>query len=131
MGTTVDKLNKLLETKQAIKTAIINKGVEVSESDTFRSYADKINNISSGGSGDVIQAINNTGSIVNLDDRVWITKDVEYGYKATLNVSNDALTGFAKTSVENGGFFDVNIILPKEITAFITVDVDNAYIGVE
>ena len=131
MSTTADKLNKLLETKQAIKTAIINKGVKVSESDTFRSYADKINNISSGGSGDVIQAINNTGSIVNVDDRVWIKKDIDFGYVATLNVSNDCLSGFAKTSVENGGFFDVNIILPKEITAFITVDVDNAYIGVE
>ena len=85
----------------------------------------------SSGGGDVIQAINNTGLMVNVDDRVWIKKDIDFGYAATLNVSDDALTGFAKTSVENGGFFDVNIILPKELTAFITVDVDDAYIGVE
>ena len=46
MGTITDKLNKLAETKSAIKTAIVNKGVAVSDSDTFASYADKINTIS-------------------------------------------------------------------------------------
>ena len=50
MGTITDKLNKLAETKSAIKTAIINKGVAVSDSDTFASYADKIASISGGGS---------------------------------------------------------------------------------
>ena len=46
MGTITDKLNKLAETKSAIKTAIVNKGVSISDSDTFASYADKINTIS-------------------------------------------------------------------------------------
>lgn len=50
MGTITDKLNKLAETKSAIKTAIVNKGVTVSDSDTFASYADKIASISGGGS---------------------------------------------------------------------------------
>ena len=49
MGTITDKLNKLAETKSAIKTAIVNKGVAVSDSDTFASYADKITSISGGG----------------------------------------------------------------------------------
>lgn len=54
MGTITDKLNKLAETKSAIKTAIVNKGVAVSDTDTFASYADKIASISgSGGSGDL------------------------------------------------------------------------------
>ena len=44
-----NKLNKLAETKSAIKTAIVNKGVAVSDSDTFASYADKIASISGGG----------------------------------------------------------------------------------
>lgn len=51
------KLDYLSETKQRIKKAIINKGVEVSNTDTFRSYADKINNISGGSSADIIEAI--------------------------------------------------------------------------
>ena len=49
MGTITDKLNKLAETKSAIKTAIVNKGVAVSDTDTFASYADKITSISGGG----------------------------------------------------------------------------------
>ena len=49
MGTITDKLNKLAETKSAIKTAIVNKGVSISDSDTFASYADKIASISGGG----------------------------------------------------------------------------------
>ena len=40
-----DKLNYLLETKQAIKQALIDKGQEVADTDTFRSYADKIASI--------------------------------------------------------------------------------------
>ena len=42
MGTTAEKLSYLNETKQAIKTAIQDKGVAVADGDTFRSYADKI-----------------------------------------------------------------------------------------
>lgn len=48
MGTITDKLNKLAETKSAIKTAIVNKGVAVSDSDTFASYASKIASIEGG-----------------------------------------------------------------------------------
>lgn len=43
----VQKLNYLLDTKKLIKQAIINKNVEVSDTDTFRSYADKIDSINS------------------------------------------------------------------------------------
>ena len=51
MGTISDKLNYLAQTKEAIMNAIIAKGVEVLSSDTFRSYADKIAQITGGGSG--------------------------------------------------------------------------------
>ena len=52
MGTTADKLNKLLNTKQAIKRAIINKGVDVGDDVKFSDYPAKINSIESGGSGE-------------------------------------------------------------------------------
>lgn len=48
MGTTADKINYLNGTKAAIKEAIVNKGVSVSDSDTFRSYAEKIGDIEGG-----------------------------------------------------------------------------------
>lgn len=46
--TTQEKLDLLKQTKANIKAAIISKGVEVSESDTFASYADKISSIQAG-----------------------------------------------------------------------------------
>lgn len=49
MNTTTDKLNKLLETKEAIKTAIKAKNVAVADSDPFSVYPLKINEISTGG----------------------------------------------------------------------------------
>lgn len=48
MGTTVDKLNKVKDTKAAIKTAIEAKGVTVGDA-TFAQYPDKIAAISGGG----------------------------------------------------------------------------------
>lgn len=45
MGTLADKLAYLNATKEAIKTALQNKGITVLATDTFRSYAQKIANI--------------------------------------------------------------------------------------
>lgn len=44
-----EKAEYLIETKNQIKEAIKGKGVEVSDTDTFRSYANKIEEIKSGG----------------------------------------------------------------------------------
>lgn len=54
MGTTADKLNKLLETKANIKQAIINKGVDVSDDTKFADYPAKIADIIVGDAGDLI-----------------------------------------------------------------------------
>lgn len=48
MGTINDKLEYLNKTKQDIKQAIINKGQNITDEDTFRSYVDKINEIQLG-----------------------------------------------------------------------------------
>lgn len=48
---TADKLNKLLQTKEEIKQAIIDKGVDVGEDVVFADYPSKISAIESGGSG--------------------------------------------------------------------------------
>lgn len=56
-----NKLTYLQQTKEGIKTAIQNKGVDVLDTDTFRSYAEKIGQIEGGGSGgsggEVIEAV--------------------------------------------------------------------------
>ena len=59
MGTTADKLNKVLQTKEAIRTAINNKGGTLTESDTFASYATAIDNIQSGGTNEPITITEN------------------------------------------------------------------------
>lgn len=48
MGSIADKLTYLNGTKTAIKEAIVAKGVTVTDTDTFRSYATKIGEISGG-----------------------------------------------------------------------------------
>ena len=48
----VNKINKLLQTKTAIRQAIIGKGVEVPEDTVFADYPSKINAIESGSGGD-------------------------------------------------------------------------------
>ena len=52
-NTISDKLTYLEGTKSAIKDAIRAKGVAISDTDTFRSYASKIGQISGGGGGNV------------------------------------------------------------------------------
>ena len=53
MGDIATKLAYLNETKSLIKQAIIDKGVSISDTDTFRSYADKISQITSGTTLDI------------------------------------------------------------------------------
>ena len=49
MGTTAQKLNKILETKEAIRTAINNKRGTLTTTDTFASYTSAIDSLPSGG----------------------------------------------------------------------------------
>jgi hypothetical protein len=55
MKTLNKKLTYLAETKAAIKTAIVEKGQTVEDTDTFRSYADKIRAIEAGGGGGSVE----------------------------------------------------------------------------
>lgn len=73
MGTIREKLAYLSNTKALIRNAIIDKGVAVSTSDTFRSYAEKIGLIQ-GGSG--------SGSSMNLGPYAEPTIDYTFSNKA-------------------------------------------------
>lgn len=53
MNDTASKLNKILETKAAIKQAIIDKGVEVGEDTVFAEYPNKISEIEVGSNIDL------------------------------------------------------------------------------
>lgn len=64
MGTLVEKLDYLEQTKKDIQQAIIAKGVEVGNDVTFRDYAAKVAAISGGGGGETVYAVNNTGGAI-------------------------------------------------------------------
>lgn len=67
MGTTADKLNKLLETKANIKQAIIDKGVDIPDDTKFADYPSKIADIASGDDplGPFYKQITNNGTTYN------------------------------------------------------------------
>jgi len=73
------KINYLEQTKLAIKTAIINKGVAVSEADTFRSYASKIASISGGGE---VQAVYGSQQLRYIQGASVFTADSDGIYLA-------------------------------------------------
>lgn len=88
MGTIAEKLTYLEGTKSAIKDAIIAKGVEVTDADTFRSYAEKIESIEAGGSCESqskeINITDNGTRVVTPDegyllDQVTVTTNVTTG----------------------------------------------------
>lgn len=95
MGTSADKLNRLIQTKAEIKNAIIEKGVEVDSSTPFKDYANKIKEISGGG-----------GSTEWQPDKEWfdiktiLQEDSrEYAGKAIILYSDtDMFTRFSKSS---------------------------------
>ena len=74
-----EQLNILEETKSQIKQAIINKGQSVSESDSFRSYATKIENIST------IKA--QTKTIVPTTSQQIVTPDQSYNALSSVTVN--------------------------------------------
>ena len=85
MGTVVDKLNYLKETKTAIKNALVEKGVEVADSDTFRSYAQKVADIQAGG-GDFDALID--GSLTEISSGATsVRKNFFYNYTGLISAS--------------------------------------------
>jgi hypothetical protein len=80
---TGNKLNYLIETKNEIRNAIIEKGQEVTENDTFRSYADKVRAIQTGGgedksieiiNGTISEYIDNAGQIPTIGAYAFYSK---------------------------------------------------------
>ena len=87
MGTLADKLQYLKDTKDAIMNAIIEKGVAITSSDTFRSYADKIKSIASGDKPIVYDTV----SSIDKNPYDYISKDS----------FSDSLTSVFVTLVDN------------------------------
>lgn len=98
MGTTADKLNKVLETKEAIRTAINSKGGTLTETDTFASYATAIDNIQSGGKEEETKSItiteNGTTTVLPTSGKVLSKVDI------VANVPQTAESGTVKNLLD-------------------------------
>lgn len=113
-----DKLDYLQDTKQAIKTAIQGKGQTVADTDTFRSYADKINAITTGGGGETDETLKELveGTITEFNDTAGnITKLGNYAFYSKVH-----LTTVNLPNCISGGYYAFascvnlsNIYLPK------------------
>lgn len=99
-----DKLQTLKNTKQAIKQAIIDKGIEVSDTDAFASYADKITSITANddGSNNIVTGLT-INNFINVDsnnklikstssDIVCEASDIDDYALAYLNTNNPNIT---------------------------------------
>lgn len=126
MGTIVDKVEYLQDTKEAIKAALIERGQIVTSADSFRSYAGKIRRIDDGGSGAVLieKTITENG-VYNAEDddadgyskvtvdaaATLITKTISDN--GTYNAASDNADGYSAVTVNVSGYSkaDVEAIL--------------------
>lgn len=105
-----NKLNKLEETKAAIKTAITNKGVEVSDSDTFASYADKINSIPTGGSDLGFEDIGYSYTPTYIEEGLEVGKQIYDTFDSTVSSWSKSIS----VDLLNKCTFFPKINLPKD-----------------
>lgn len=100
---TADKLRKLLETKNKLKQALINKGVDVADTDSFDSYVNKIESVS----GSTFPDMLTKGLyLMNVSGKGYFDS---YDY---LNNNCDVEICFSfskKTKTAGGGVWGVNI----------------------
>ena len=87
----VDKMNYLKETKNQIKNAIIEKGVGIEDTDSFRSYVEKIGQIEGGTQGGFADYIVETSTSMGYNPSYIfqrIFKKVPNNIVSFLNASN-------------------------------------------
>ena len=102
MATIAENLKSISDSKAAIKTAIIAKGVAVSDSDAFATYANKISSITGGGGGDSDAAAAFTA--------LAIDKQNAMNYAAVRNLTSLADYEFYKVQLTNVDMPNIQII---------------------
>lgn len=131
MGTTAEKLQKLISTKAAIKTSLENKGL--TPTDKFDTYPALIDSISGGGSGDVdIDFI--ASENINAGDKVYlqIMPQVQFDGNSYLKVA--ANTYYSANSTNTGKYYYYDgtslsyISETIEAVKFLGKDIDNCFV---
>lgn len=122
MGTTTEKLTYLQGTKDAIKNAIVAKGVAVPEGTTFRGYAEKIGEIQAGGG--ILSAT------ITLENNVGKNGDLRLVFiDADGNKTNMEGTEVKTVNVKNGE--PIVIIANVLEWAGLEIRINEVYFGTE
>lgn len=117
MATIEENLTLLKNTKSSIRQSIINKGVEVSDSDSFASYSSKIDEISTGGSGTIpvvgtdILVFNNNNPNINFSNYNFnnITAYNQFGNTSATTIGNvTTITNYAFSKWNHISNIDIN-----------------------
>lgn len=110
MGSTVDKITYLNQTKTNIKNAIINKGGNVSNSDTFRSYANKISSLPEGPNG-ISTVICGSNNSISIGDMVYVANGIAYKIdNNSLNIDNTTTLGYALDNISSSASGKVKLL---------------------
>ena len=141
MGTTADKLNKLLNTKQEIKQAIVDKGVEVGDDTKFSDYPAKINAIQTGDTESVWEIVtdnwtrfqhlfHNCTSLTTLDVSNWDTSNVKnmanmFSYCQSLTSLDVSKWNTSNVTTMSQMFYNCNKLTSLDASNFDTTNVTN------
>lgn len=101
MGTTAQKLNKILETKEAIRTAINNKGGTLTTTDTFASYPSAIDSLPSGGNDWLKEFLDKSKNASYLFCGSTSARLTTWGYNLTYEILQKALKYETTSNVTN------------------------------
>ena len=126
MGTTAEKLQKLISTKAAIKTSLENKGL--TPTDKFDTYPALIDSISGGGSGDVdIDFI--ASENINAGDKVYLPIMPRETFDGT-TYNKVAANTYCSTSSNNQSVYYYDSISNTKINTSYTLNTgDTRIIG--
>lgn len=134
MSSIADKVESIYETKEYIREAIINKGVEVPDSIPFRQYADKIDLIDISGEGDVSTTV--CSSWGRPSERPALPFDEDVGpdegniwmlFGAQANAMNDMAIrfsgGIGSIYWGDGSFTGFSSTMREHVYDYATIDV--------
>lgn len=135
MGTISEKLTYLEETKELIKQAIVDKGVEVNDTDTFRSYADKISEIEGGGGAVVLPSCisfqdakdSDLSFFINANTDTSKLTTMKYMFKNCENLTNIDVSNFDTSNVTDMSemFFGCSLLTNLDVSRWDTSNCTN------
>lgn len=129
MGTTVEKLTKVLEIKESIKNAINSKGGTLTESNKFSDYVTAINNLASGGgSVELLKTVIVKGDTPPVPNTGYIEK-IFFNTKLTTD-EVDSIIASANLNFISGDGMVFYPILSTDTISIVILDL-SSILGIE